>query len=231
MPESFVPQTFIGNHDVQQASQASSSMNGPSHALVILMTSCGLPSIYVGVIEQAFPGNSRSTGRGEMMRSVRHHRCAGGSGAVRLADLQAAPGANRAAATTSLALQSAEPGDGAPQTPISRSRRSMGKAGYGSCSIWPTQRSSAKFLPPLIGWAGPLAVHRKERRRRLRCRPTAGASLRSCRNDRSRRFTTPRIYAMRLGTTTGQCSALDRLHPLIPGLRNKRIRLALPCQP
>jgi cyclomaltodextrinase / maltogenic alpha-amylase / neopullulanase len=66
--DSFVPQTFIGNHDVTRiASQLADERHLP-HALVILMTAAGTPSIYAGD-EQAF-------------RGVKEHR-AGGDDAIR----------------------------------------------------------------------------------------------------------------------------------------------------
>ncbi|WP_244069979.1 alpha-amylase family glycosyl hydrolase [Bradyrhizobium sp. Ce-3] len=55
MIDRFVPQTFIGNHDVTRiASQLLDERHLP-HALVILMTCGGTPSIYAGD-EQAFRG-------------------------------------------------------------------------------------------------------------------------------------------------------------------------------
>lgn len=53
--DTFVPQTFIGNHDVTRiASQLKDERHLP-HALVILMMSAGTPSVYAGD-EQAFRG-------------------------------------------------------------------------------------------------------------------------------------------------------------------------------
>ncbi|MHC2335416.1 alpha-amylase family protein [Bradyrhizobium sp. USDA 4454] len=55
MLDRFVPQTFVGNHDVTRiASQLVDERHLP-HALVILMTCGGTPSIYAGD-EQAFRG-------------------------------------------------------------------------------------------------------------------------------------------------------------------------------
>jgi len=55
MLDTFVPQTFVGNHDVSRiASQLHDERHLP-HALVILMTCGGTPSIYAGD-EQAFRG-------------------------------------------------------------------------------------------------------------------------------------------------------------------------------
>jgi cyclomaltodextrinase len=66
--DSFVPQTFVGNHDVTRiASQLTDDRHLP-HALVILMTCAGTPSIYAGD-EQAF-------------RGIKEHR-AGGDDAIR----------------------------------------------------------------------------------------------------------------------------------------------------
>jgi cyclomaltodextrinase / maltogenic alpha-amylase / neopullulanase len=68
MLDSFVPQTFIGNHDVTRiASQLLNERHLP-HALVLLMTCGGVPSIYAGD-EQAF-------------RGIKEHR-PGGDDAVR----------------------------------------------------------------------------------------------------------------------------------------------------
>jgi cyclomaltodextrinase / maltogenic alpha-amylase / neopullulanase len=53
--DTFVPLTFVGNHDVTRiASQLTDARHLP-HALVILMTCAGTPSIYAGD-EQAFRG-------------------------------------------------------------------------------------------------------------------------------------------------------------------------------
>src|SRR5712691_7683824 len=68
MLDTFVPQTFIGNHDVTRiASQLQNEQHLP-HALVLLMTCGGVPSIYAGD-EQAF-------------RGIKEHR-AGGDDAIR----------------------------------------------------------------------------------------------------------------------------------------------------
>ncbi len=68
MLDTFVPQTFIGNHDVTRiASQLQNEQHLP-HALVLLMTCGGVPSIYTGD-EQAF-------------RGIKEHR-AGGDDAIR----------------------------------------------------------------------------------------------------------------------------------------------------
>jgi cyclomaltodextrinase len=53
--DSFVPQTFIGNHDVTRLASRISDTRHLPHALVILMTCGGTPSIYAGD-EQGFVG-------------------------------------------------------------------------------------------------------------------------------------------------------------------------------
>lgn len=55
MLDHFVPQTFIGNHDVTRIASQLNDERHLSHALVILLTSGGSPSIYSGD-EQAFRG-------------------------------------------------------------------------------------------------------------------------------------------------------------------------------
>ncbi len=66
--ETFVPQTFIGNHDVTRIASQLRDERHLAHALVILMTCGGTPSIYSGD-EQAF-------------RGIKEHR-AGGDDAIR----------------------------------------------------------------------------------------------------------------------------------------------------
>lgn len=66
--DSFVPQTFIGNHDVTRIASQLKDERHLVHALVVLMTSAGTPSIYAGD-EQAF-------------RGLKEHR-AGGDDAIR----------------------------------------------------------------------------------------------------------------------------------------------------
>ena len=62
--DAFVPQTFIGNHDVTRiASQLSDARHLP-HALVILMTCGGTPSIYSGD-EQGFRGIKENRAGGD----------------------------------------------------------------------------------------------------------------------------------------------------------------------
>ena len=68
MLDSFVPQTFIGNHDVTRIASQLGDERHLAHALVVLMTCGGLPSIYAGD-EQAF-------------RGIKEHR-AGGDDAIR----------------------------------------------------------------------------------------------------------------------------------------------------
>lgn len=46
--ETFVPQTFIGNHDVTRIASRLDHPAHPAHALVILLTIGGVPSIYAG---------------------------------------------------------------------------------------------------------------------------------------------------------------------------------------
>ncbi|WP_139479855.1 alpha-amylase family protein [Bradyrhizobium ivorense] len=68
MLEAFVPQTFVGNHDVTRIASQLRDERHLAHALVVLMTCGGTPSIYAGD-EQAF-------------RGIKEHR-AGGDDAVR----------------------------------------------------------------------------------------------------------------------------------------------------
>jgi len=68
MLETFVPQTFIGNHDVTRIASQLHDERHLAHAFVILMTCGGTPSIYAGD-EQAFQG-------------IKEHR-AGGDDAIR----------------------------------------------------------------------------------------------------------------------------------------------------
>lgn len=74
--DSFVPQTFIGNHDVTRIASQLRDERHLAHALVVLMTIGGTPSIYAGD-EQAF-------------RGIKEHR-AGGDDAIRLAFPAAPP--------------------------------------------------------------------------------------------------------------------------------------------
>jgi len=68
MLDSFVPQTFLGNHDVTRIASQLVDERHLAHALVILLTCGGVPSIYAGD-EQAF-------------RGIKEHR-AGGDDAIR----------------------------------------------------------------------------------------------------------------------------------------------------
>ncbi len=53
--DTFIPQTFIGNHDVTRIASQLTDERHLAHALVLLMTVAGTPSIYAGD-EQAFRG-------------------------------------------------------------------------------------------------------------------------------------------------------------------------------
>lgn len=53
--EHFVPQTFVGNHDVTRIASRLDDVRHLPHALVVLMTLGGTPSVYAGD-EQAFRG-------------------------------------------------------------------------------------------------------------------------------------------------------------------------------
>lgn len=66
--DTFIPQTFIGNHDVTRIASQLKDERHLAHALVVLMTAGGTPSIYAGD-EQAF-------------RGIKEHR-AGGDDAIR----------------------------------------------------------------------------------------------------------------------------------------------------
>jgi glycosidase len=66
--DTFVPQTFVGNHDVTRIASQLNDERLLAHALVVLMTCGGTPSIYAGD-EQAF-------------RGIKEHR-AGGDDAIR----------------------------------------------------------------------------------------------------------------------------------------------------
>jgi glycosidase len=62
--EAFAPQTFIGNHDVTRIASQLTDERHLAHALVILMTSGGTPSIYAGD-EQAFRGIKENRAGGD----------------------------------------------------------------------------------------------------------------------------------------------------------------------
>jgi cyclomaltodextrinase / maltogenic alpha-amylase / neopullulanase len=62
--EAFVPQTFIGNHDVTRIASQLADERHLAHALVMLMTCGGTPSIYYGD-EQAFRGLKENRAGGD----------------------------------------------------------------------------------------------------------------------------------------------------------------------
>jgi len=62
--ESFVPQTFVGNHDVTRIASQLSDERHLAHALALLMTCGGTPSIYYGD-EQAFRGLKENRAGGD----------------------------------------------------------------------------------------------------------------------------------------------------------------------
>ncbi|MDQ0138252.1 cyclomaltodextrinase [Neorhizobium galegae] len=62
--DSFVPLTFIGNHDVTRLASKLDDERHVAHALVILMTVGGTPSIYAGD-EQAFRGIKENRAGGD----------------------------------------------------------------------------------------------------------------------------------------------------------------------
>jgi cyclomaltodextrinase len=62
--DSFVPQTFIGNHDVTRIASQLKDERHLAHALVLLMTCAGTPSIYAGD-EQAFRGIKENRAGGD----------------------------------------------------------------------------------------------------------------------------------------------------------------------
>lgn len=53
--DTFAPQTFLGNHDVTRLASRLSDPRHLAHALVVLLTTGGVPSVYAGD-EQAFRG-------------------------------------------------------------------------------------------------------------------------------------------------------------------------------
>src|SRR6185312_15118312 len=53
--DTFVPQTFVGNHDVTRLATRLDDERHLGHALAILFTVAGVPSVYYGD-EQAFQG-------------------------------------------------------------------------------------------------------------------------------------------------------------------------------
>jgi hypothetical protein len=112
MLDSFVPQTFIGNHDVTRIASQLLDERHLAHALVILMTCGGLPSIYAGD-EQGFRGVKEHRAGGD--GAIRPAFPASWSGAVRLADLPASSRVDRVAATASVDPQGPQSSDGASQ--------------------------------------------------------------------------------------------------------------------
>ncbi|MGA7807419.1 alpha-amylase family protein [Bradyrhizobium sp.] len=62
--DSFVPQTFIGNHDVTRIASQLDDERHLAHALVILMLCAGTPSVYAGD-EQAFRGRKEHRAGGD----------------------------------------------------------------------------------------------------------------------------------------------------------------------
>ena len=62
--DSFVPQTFVGNHDVTRIASQLKDDRHVAHALAILMTCGGTPSIYYGD-EQAFRGIKENRAGGD----------------------------------------------------------------------------------------------------------------------------------------------------------------------
>jgi cyclomaltodextrinase len=62
--DAFVPQTFVGNHDVTRIASQLSDERHLAHALAILMTCGGTPSIYCGD-EQAFRGIKENRAGGD----------------------------------------------------------------------------------------------------------------------------------------------------------------------
>ncbi len=62
--DSFVPQTFVGNHDVTRIASQLADERHLAHALVVLMTCGGTPSIYYGD-EQAFRGLKENRADGD----------------------------------------------------------------------------------------------------------------------------------------------------------------------
>ena len=59
--DSFVPMTFVGNHDVTRIASRLDNTRHLEHALVILLTTGGTPSVYAGD-ESALPRVSKRSG-------------------------------------------------------------------------------------------------------------------------------------------------------------------------
>jgi cyclomaltodextrinase len=64
MLATFVPQTFVGNHDVTRIASAIDDERHLPHALVTLFTVAGTPSVYYGD-EQAFRGTKEERAGGD----------------------------------------------------------------------------------------------------------------------------------------------------------------------
>jgi cyclomaltodextrinase len=64
MLDTFVPQTFIGNHDVTRIASRLSDPRHLPHALAVLLTCGGTPSVYAGD-EQAFLGIKEARAGGD----------------------------------------------------------------------------------------------------------------------------------------------------------------------
>jgi cyclomaltodextrinase / maltogenic alpha-amylase / neopullulanase len=62
--ETFVPQTFVGNHDVTRLASRLTDREHLTHALVVLLTTGGTPSIYYGD-EHAFQGTKEDRAGGD----------------------------------------------------------------------------------------------------------------------------------------------------------------------
>ena len=63
--DTFVPETFIGNHDVTRMASTRRTRH-VAHALVLLMTTGGVPTIYAG--DELDSTGSKRTGRAETTR-------------------------------------------------------------------------------------------------------------------------------------------------------------------
>jgi len=64
MLDTFVPLTFVGNHDVTRIASAIHDERHLPHALVTLFTVAGTPSVHYGD-EQAFRGTKQERVRGD----------------------------------------------------------------------------------------------------------------------------------------------------------------------
>ncbi|WP_369035626.1 alpha-amylase family glycosyl hydrolase [Streptomyces adonidis] len=72
--DAYAPQTFVGNHDVTRLASRLDDTRHLEHALVVLLTTGGIPSIYAGD-EQAFRGikEEREGGDDEIRPPFPHH--------------------------------------------------------------------------------------------------------------------------------------------------------------